>query len=306
MSPGDLLLRWVSCYRELRRARVQTAAERLLGPPVDLNAEDPRRALYVRKAQRLTRNLLRLAHVEEFGGDRLLTVPPTILSINGGRYILVGARSETLLERLADESGVSVLPPIPQPDGPAAQALSGDEAAISSAAEKHDITCLPDRSGDVLASLPSLSDVLMAGPQEEIPERCERWEPGSSKRRLRWKRARSEGCAPGLYRTIRKPHQWYLAPADGGPPVRLDSPERRSAAAWSLVQNKRLGYCHRARKLTLPAVIFGLPLLVDRALILASGRLPELGERVWKYFEVDLKRAQQIARIVGARLEEDE
>jgi hypothetical protein len=305
MNPGDLLLRWVSCYRELRRARVQTAAERLLGPPVDLKAEDPRRALYVRKARRLTKNLLRLAHVEEFGGDRLLTVPPTIVSLDGGRHILVGARSETMLERLAAEPGVSLLPPIPQRDGPGAQALAGDESALSSAAEKHEITYLRDRSGEVLASLPRLSDILSAAPQEGIPEQCERWEPGSAKRRPRWRRARSEGYAPGLYRTIRKPHQWYLAPADGGPSVRLDSPERRSAAAWSLVQEKRLGYCSRTRELTLPAINFGLPLLVDRALILASGRLPEVGEGVWKYFEVDPERAQHITRIVGARLEED-
>jgi len=305
MSPGDLLLRWVSCYRELRKPRVQAAAERLFGPPVDLQAEDPRRASYVRTARRLTRNLLRLAHVEEFGADRLLTVPPTIVSLEGGRHILVGARSESMLERLAAERGVSLLPPLPQPNAPHALTLAGEEGALVAAAEKHGITFIRDRSGEVLASLPRLSALLPTAPQEGLPEQCERWEPGSAKRPSRWTRVRSEGRVPGIYRSLRKPHQWYLAPADGGPTVRLDTPERRSAAAWSLVRDKRLGYSPQGRELVLPAINFGLPLLVDRALMLASGRLPELRDGAWKYFEVDPERAQHVARIVGARLEEE-
>jgi hypothetical protein len=87
--------------------------------------------------------------------------------------------------------------------------------------------------------------------------------------------------------------------------VRLDSPERRSAAAWSLVPDKHLGYSPRVRELMLPAIGFGLPLLIERALILSSGRLPELRDGDWKYCEVDPERAQHVARIVGARLVEE-
>lgn len=304
MSPGDLLLRWVSCYRKLRRARVRAAAERLFGPPVDIKADDPRRAPYVRAANRLTRNLLRLGHVEEYSGDRLLTVPPTIVSLGGGQHILVGARSPALLDHFSSERGLSILRPIPQPDAPAAQFLSGDEELLASVAARLGINFHRDRTKEVLGSLPRLSEVLRSAPEEGIPEHCERWESGPATRRRRWRRIKAEGFTAGLYRTIRKPHQWYLAPTGGAPTVRLDSPERRSAAAWSLVRDRRLRYSGRTRELTLPLSCFGLPLLVDRTLILGSGRLPEVAERGWKYFEVCPERARQVARIVDARLEE--
>jgi len=51
---------------------------------------------------------------------------------------------------------------------------------------------------------------------------------------------------------------------------------------------------------------FGLPLLVDRALILASGRLPLFDQQGWTYSNIDPERARQVARVAGARLEETE
>lgn len=304
MSPGDLLLRWVSCYRELRTARVQGAAERLCVPPVLLDRDDPRRKRYVRSARRLTRNLLRLAHVEEAGSDRLLTVPPSIVSIAAGRFLLVGARSEAIVEGLCGARGVTGMPPLPQPDGPAVQCISGTEDSVIVAAERLKLTYVRDRGGELLASLPPLSDTLTAAPQEGIPDRTERWEPDAAIGRPRWTRTRSDSHEPGVYRTLRMPHQWYLSPPHGGPPLRLDTPERRVAAAWKVLSKKRLAYSPGRRELSVPATGFGLPLLVDRALILTSGRLPGFGARGWTYFEIDPERAHHVARIVGAPLEE--
>lgn len=304
MSPGDLLLRWVSCFHELRLARVQAAAERLCVPPVHMDRDDPRRTQYVRSARRIARNLIRLAHVEESSPDRLLTVPPTILSLSTGRHILLGARSDSLLGDLSGAPGVTGMPPLAQPEGPVVHYLSGAEEAVVAAAERLKVTFARDRGGELLASLPRLSEILANAPQEGIPERTERWDPDAAIARSRWSRTRTGDHVPGVYRTLRKPHQWYQSPPKSGPSVRLDTPERRVAAAWAFLREWKLGYSPERRELSVPAVGFGLPLLVDRALILASGRLPEFGSRGWKYFEIDPDRAHHVARIVGTLLEE--
>jgi hypothetical protein len=304
MSRGDLLLRWASCYQELRAARVQAAAERLCAPPVSMERDDPRMAPYLRAAKRLMRNLVRMGHLEELASDRFRTVPPTLVAQEGDRFLVTGARSEALREQLARTTGASVLPAAPQHEGPAVWQVVGNQDVVASAANAIGLTVTRDRGAELLASLPCLIDTLAGAPSEGIPDKTERWTPDAPIGRPRWRRTTADGHAPGLYRTVRKPHQWYLRPAEAAPTTRLNTPERRVAAAWLLLRDKvRLEYARDARVLSVPAIGFGLPLLVDRALILASGRLPEWRSRHWDYFDIDPERARHVARILGARIE---
>lgn len=304
MSYGDLLLQWVSCFSELRVARIQAAAGRLCAPPVTLDRDDPRRAKYLGIARRLTRNLLRVGHVEELTKERYRTVPPTVVSCPGNRYLLIGARSNSLLSDLAKVNSVTVSPATAQEWAPSAFYLTGNEESVAAVCEKLNITLIPERWGAVLSSLPALSEVLVGAPADGIPDRIERWNPKAPAGRSRWARATIASDAPGLFRTIRKPYQWYLRLAPGEETLRLDTPERRSAAAWRMLQGRaRVIYDTSRQVLSIPAVGFSLPLLVDRGLIMSSGRLPVRQHQHWDYFEVDSKRAYDVARILGMKLE---
>lgn len=302
ISRGDLLLKWVSCFHELRVARVQAAAERLCAPPVPMSRDDRRIAPYRRSAQRLLRNLVRLGHLEELTAERFRTVPPTIVASEGERHFLTGARSDGLLKSLASFPGVSVLPAASQLDGPATCRVVGTAEAVVAAASELQIKVARERGRDLLASLPRLADTLTGAPSEGIPDNSERWDPDTPTRRSRWSRIKIDGHAPGLYRSIRKPHTWYIRAADGAQTTRLNTTERRVAAAWFLRRGKvRVEYASKVRELAVPAI--GLPSLVDRGLILASGRLPEWRSHSWIYFDIDPDRARQLARIVGAPIE---
>lgn len=302
MSRGDLLLRWASCYRELRTARVQAAAQRLCAPPVVMTRDDPRRVQYLRAAKRLMWNLVRIGHLEELSADRLRTVPPTLVVQGGNRFLVTGARSESLLYKLAIAAGAEVLPFASQHEGPAVWQVVDTQDAVFTAADALGFTVRRDRGADLLASLPCLIDTLAGAPSEGIPDKTERWVPDAPIRR-QWLRTAADGHPPCLYRTIQKPRQWYFRPDEATPPIRLNTPERRVAAAWLLIRSKvQLEFSQEARILSVPAIGFRLPLLVDRALILASGRLPQWHSRHWCYFNIDCERSQHFARILGARM----
>lgn len=303
MNRGDLLLRWVSCFAEIRAARVQAAAERLCAPPVTMGRGDPRLAPYIRAAKRLTRNLLRVGHVEEQTKERYRTVPPTVVSLATGRHLLIGARTNALLDEYAMAPGVTVPPAAPQHEAPSVWHLVGSDEAVARASEKVGVTVGRDRWGEVLASLPSLPDVLAGAPAEGIPDRVEQWNPKADRFRDLWQQVKSS-AGVGIYRTVTKPHQWYLRPAPGAETVRLDTPERRVAGAWRLLRGEvRIVYDRDGRTLAIPALGFSIPLLVDRGLIIASGRLPERQSRHWTYHDIDPWRARHVARILVAKLE---
>jgi len=305
MTPGDLLLGWASCYPEHRIARVQAAAQRLRPPPVEYPKDDPRRARYLNQAKRLMWNLQRLAHVERHKPDRFRVVPPAIVSTEQGRHHLVGARDGALIEELRKAMGPSLIRGS-QIDAPSVLSFEAGEAKVADIAARLKIAQIRDRGLDVLASLPPLSGLLPGAPPESLPERCERREWESAGNRFgRWTRVSPGTSEPGLYRTIHKPRHWYLVPRDGGPTLRLDTFERRAAAAWSLAGDKVIRHHRESGDLRIPPMPFGLPLLADRALILASGRLPTFDFQQGSiYSRIDPARARQVARVVGARVEE--
>jgi hypothetical protein len=261
--------------------------------------------VYRNAAKRLVRNLVRAGHLEELSAERLCTVPPTVVSRADGHHFLVGARSDAIMAELSGFPGVVALEPEPQRDAPALWRVQGTDEAVGSAAEAVGARVVRERGGDLLASLPPLGATLAGAREEGIPDRTERWNPAAPMGRSRWSRTKADGHLPGLYRTVRKPHQWYLRSADGAPTIRLDTVERRAAAAWQLVRGTaRLSYDANSLVLSVPDIGWALPLLVDRGLILASGRLPVRRRRRWHYFDIDPDRARHTARVLGVGLEE--
>jgi hypothetical protein len=304
MTPGDLLLRWVSSFSELRVARVRSAAERLHEPPAPIDPTDPRMKVYLRRARGLAENLLRLGHVEQASLERWRTVPPTLVWCSGGRAFLCGARSDDVREWLVRAPGVTTAL-APQDNAPEVWLVSGDRGAVAKSAAAVGVHFTLERGGDLLAALPPLNDELALASSEGLPDVVERWNLEAKRRVDRWKLvvSGSAGLA-GLYRTRQLPRHYYFRRSVDAPVVRLDTPERRLGAAWRIASTRlSLGYCRSRMVFFVPSIGFGVPLLMDRGLILASGRLPAWAGGGWDYFDIDLRRATDAARILGLRIE---
>ncbi len=303
MTYADLLLRWVSSFTELRVARVRSAAERLHEPPAPIDPADPRMLVYRRRARWLAQNLLRLGHVEEASLERWRTVPPTLVWCSGGRGFLCGARSDDVRERLVRAPGVTMTL-LPQHNAPEVWLVSGDRGTVAEAAVAASVHFAPERGGDLLAALSPLKDELARASSEGLPDAVERWNLEARRPVDRWKSVSggSAGLA-GLYRTRQLPRHYYFRRSPGAPVVRLDTPERRLAAAWRIASTRlSLGYCRSRLIFFVPSIGFGLPLLMDRGLILASGRLPTWADGAWAYFDIDPRRATDTARILGLKI----
>ncbi len=300
MKPADQVLTWVSAFRELRIARVRSAAGRLLQSPATPADFDPR-AGYRRWAFRLAYNLLRLGHVEQANRERWRVVPPVLVWDARGRAILYGARTQHIRERLTKARGLTASPPSTQFNAPEIWAFSGDAADVESAAQGEGVVFALERGGDLLAALPPLADELASAPERTLPDDLERWDFLAK----RWSRAPMGSLdLDGLFRTRRLPSDYFFRAEIHSPAIGLESPDLRKAAAWRLaVARSYLRYDASRMTLTVPAIGFGLPLLVDRGLILASGRLPERTPDGWEYQNIDARRAGNAARILNLRLE---
>lgn len=302
MNSGDLLLRWASCFDELRVARVQLAARRLTLPPEKLESDDPRLESFLITAKRLSRNLIRLGHLEERTREVYRTVPPTVLLLSGDRHLLTGCRSDKIRGKFSEAHGVSQPPPVQQEYAPAAWYLEGNEKDVTAASERIGVHVCHDRWGEVLASLPPLSDVLAGASSTWVPEGIEKWNPLAYGNRAKWIQM-STSTEPGFYRTIQKPHQWYFRLTPELEALRLDTPERQFAAAWLLrTGSTSVCYERESKILSITAIGFSLPMLVDRGLIMASGLLPKRTSKNYQYSRIDLERAQNVARILDTNL----
>ncbi len=300
MTPADRLLLWVSSFTELRIARIRAAAKRLLAPSASTDSTGPPKY----GEMRLAGNLLRLGHVEQVNSERWRTVPPTLVWGSDDRGFLCGARSETIRERLSRASGLTAELPMMQNDAPAVWLFSGNVADAKEAALATGIAFARERGGCLLASLPSLADVLASAPEGGLPDVIERWDVSARRRIDRWKPLRGAPGLDGLYRTQRPPRQYYFRDSVGAPVQRLDTRERQVAAAYRIAGERWSLRHHRSRRvLWVPAVGFGMPLLVDRGLILASGRLPVWASAGWEYDEIDFQRAADVARLLDVRME---
>ena len=122
---------------------------------------------------------------------------------------------------------------------------------------------------------------------------------------------------PGVYRTVRRqPPVWVHVsrdPDDSRLQARLlddRSPEQSLVARWvELARSGQISlkYDAGARTLAVPDVNVPLPVLVDRALRLASGLCPDvnsdLPQRYRVYTNITPNRARQAGRVLGLRVE---
>ena len=122
---------------------------------------------------------------------------------------------------------------------------------------------------------------------------------------------------PGVYRTTRRqPPVWvyvFQDQNDSRLQARLldnRTQEQSLVARWAELARHRqlsLKYNAAARTLVVPDVNVSLPVLIDRALRLASGLCPDvnadLPQRYRVYTNITPKRARQAGRVLGLRVE---
>ena len=115
--------------------------------------------------------------------------------------------------------------------------------------------------------------------------------------------------APGLYRRLSGGYREVLVEADGQR-FRLKDREQKQAARWRLSPKVNFFIQLKKRRLLIPRGCPRLPLLVSRGITSSSGRLPNLtsfnGDKWWCYNHVSLRRAKEVARILGQNLKESE
>jgi hypothetical protein len=238
---------------------------------------------------------------------------------------MYGARSTTLWQKLHRTFGEQ-LQSLSQPNGPALWKFTGmrDEAtkiACVLGSEIHE-----ERGEGMLASLPSLAEAIQHLKKGTLPNPGERWkffqvrQPARHHSIAEWvdmPRNQPLRSGPGLYRTTGVPlARWVhvFQPDGSGLQARaLDerNPEHGLIVCWfELGHNGQFSLKHNttAKTLAIPAVRrVPLPVLVDRALRLASGtspdRIEEEQDTYLVYKHITLSRARQVGRILGLQVE---
>lgn len=230
--------------------------------------------------QALRLNLQRAGHAEFFAGAEesgWRVTPPSLAAIDqpeGSLGVLVGARSVRLLERLRSAAGARLETAALAAHWPSAIFVRG-----TSLAELADLTALaglhmqPDAPRALLGSIPAVDDPAIRR-AAEIPIgadwRIERFDAAAS----RWKastRAELDGGRRGLYR-FSLAYRKHVLFCDGGRAFEVPPSVGKFLAARRR-RLKVMRYDSANRTLCLPS-IFRPPLLVERALVLCSGRPP--------------------------------
>jgi hypothetical protein len=271
-------------------------------------------------------SLHRLGHVEPVGRSRWAVLPPTVLWVGGkrreGEVHLYGARSQILQEQLQKEWRQQFIV-VPQDNGPALWKWVGTYAEALELARSVHSELYEERGDVLLAALPRLADAVQHLRDWQLPTVGERWKffqvtsrPGGG---VSWdwvSLSDSHALHPGVYQTVEKyPTVWVYvssAPKSGMQARLLDprNPDHRWIAQWlELARSHRLHlrYDTASRILAIPDVSVSLPVLMDRALRLASGTCPSLvthdSQRYLAFANIGRHRARQAARVLGLRLE---
>jgi hypothetical protein len=326
MNEYDLLLHWFSTrpHGEARTALVTDACTALAR-----RANEARGNAYQSYWRyHFLDPLHRLGHVERVGQDKWAVLPPTVLWVGGkrqeGEIHLYGARSRTLQEKLQQEWGQQFMV-VPQNSGPALWKWVGPRSDAVELAHSVHSELYEERGNAILEALPSLAKAIQSLGARQLPTTKERWEffqvtplsgGGIS---CDWvPLSGSHALHPGVYRAREKyPTVWVYVSSTLKGRIQsrlLDSrnPDHRWVAQWLELARSHwlhLRYDVEARTLGIPdvRVPVPLPVLVDRALRLASGTCPNLvthgSPRYLTFANIDRHRARQASRVLGLRLE---
>lgn len=309
MSVFDLLLQWMSTRGRVSLKTFDEACKSL-GKRQTLEKGDALSAKVWR--YRLGDSLYRLGHVEfDLRSRSCVIVPSMILwqkqeegTCAGWLY---GARDESLWNTMIDRFGSSC-DRLPQSDGPEVWSIKASQESIRFFADRMNLLCFQERGKDLLASLPSLASVMANLVYEPIPSG--KWEHLVLSRVAEWKSI-DHPAEEGLYRRTDKPQKpgYYVRE---GKATELRSLESKRIARWYTLSTGggwRIRYRPDKKQLEIPGIhsdqpSLTLPVLLDRALCMASGSCPTLDEsRSYTVYEnIDRGRADELARILGMRM----
>jgi hypothetical protein len=279
MTTNELLF-WLSARKEGSWPQFRTVIEALdLAAGVEATEEDASLAFH----QRVRFNLERLGHVE-FSANQCKKgwrVVPPVLALCQDEVkaigILCGARTPKLLdrvERAANELDIERTPLGNCPDVFRIRALEAEK--LIEGAERAGIFWQIEAPTALLSHLPKI-DSLGIWRKEPLPSAGREWEVRKfvvDRRVMKWdtitlrdaNRVGAEGFF--CFTRFQRP-QYYLR--RGQETFRLPG---AIGKYYLLARRRVLSYDHKKRRLTLPAICRP-PLLVERALILCSGFLPE-------------------------------
>ena len=302
MNPNELLL-WLSATGEGTWSRYRAAMDELTiaGTPIDSVDdidENSAAAKSLPQHVRIRLNLERLGHAEFFRGDSpngWRVVPPTLVRMpgeRGVRGVLCGARTDHFLDRLrelADEAKVFVTPQDECPDRIVLRCSSLRE--LSEIATKGTVIFQEAGIDRLLTVIPPVDN-----PQLRVPTELpfgQDWQVNRFlARSLTWAESSIEEARCrifGLFR-INAPFRreyflkyqdvTYKLPVHVGKYIVLKRAHRRV-----------LHYDHERRILSMP-VSCRPPLLLDRALTLCNGLLPEVVRGRLEYPSVEPRHWQ--------------
>ena len=324
MNEYDLLLHWFSTrpHGEASAVLVGDACAALGQRANELQGSNPQS--YWR--YHFLDPLYRLGHVEPAGRNKWAVLPPTVLWIGGkhqaGEVHMYGARSRMLQEQLQKTWEQFIV--VPQNNGPALWKWVGTRADAAELARSIHSELYDERGDVLLATLPSLIEAVQHLRNWQLPATGERWEffqvTASPNGGASWRwvpLSRSYSLHPGVYRTVKQyPTIWVhvSASSDGhSRQARLlepQNPDHIWIAQWLELARKCrlcLQYETMTSTLKVPDLHVPLPMLVDRALRLASGICPTLvlhdSQRYLMFANVGGRRARQAARVLSLPLE---
>lgn len=314
MSASALLL-WMSARRQGSWQQFRTAVEELhVGESNDVGGEDDDApdqfalSLY----QTLRFNLQRLGHAEFFAGagDADWRVTPPSLAVTqhprGWLGILVGARSQTLLQRLhaALESGSANMETLALPAYPDQILVTADnEGAVAAVAGRAGLLLQSDAPSALLTSLPPVDDPCVRHPTQ-LPFGAEWRIDRFSSEKLSWQSATIDDAASvsgGLFRFSLR-HQRHVLFCVRGAAFRVPGQVGKYLVLRIRKHRRQvLRYDGEKRMLAVPASCRP-PFLIERALVLCSGSPPSYEGGILQYTEIPENIAMIAAELLRQEL----
>lgn len=325
MNEYDLLLHWLSARPQGEASMsAVTDACLTLAQHTDQWRPDTYKSLW---RARFLGTLHRMGHVEPAGRHRWAIIPPIVLWMSGkneiGEAHLYGARSLTLWNTMQQIFG-GQFSRIPQHNGPELWQFTGTRLEAAEFARTIGNEVCQERGDVLLASLPTLVEAMQRLRGGSLSVSREGWQffrvRPSQHRGFAWQWIDVQAnqlLHPGVYKAVEGwPPTWlYVSHRPDSSELRacvLDerNPEHRFVACWcELARLGRLSlrYDAATRILAIPDVRVPLPVLVDRALRLASGTSPDTVTYdrcpYLAYKNIGLPRARQVGRVLGLRVE---
>ena len=308
MNPNELLL-WLSATGGGTWSRYRTALNELAVPgtsddPMDDTDENVPVTRSLPQHLRIKFNLERLGHAEFFRRDfknGWRIVPPTLISMPGGtdaHGLLCGARTKQLLTSLRElvgERKILVTPQVECPDRIVLKCSKPQE--LSEVATAGKIFFQKAGIERLLTAIPPV-DSHQLRTQSELPFGPD-WEVNRfSSRSLAWIESsidEARGRMFGLFqiRIRSRPEYFLIVQAKAYKlPVQVGK-----FIVLKRAHRKVVHYDQECRVLSMP-IICRPPLLLDRALTLCTGLIPEIVQGRLEYHSVELRHSRAAMRLL--------